>query len=67
MLHPVIVVLECASSVVRRIDVNAFDLSSEFLFQGFEGEKIVTEHESILEQVLVCRSVHRVIGPFRVF
>jgi hypothetical protein len=67
MLHPVVVMLESAAGVVRWVDEDASDLPSKLLFEGFKSEKVVTEDEAVIEQVVVGHTVRRVIGLLRVF
>jgi hypothetical protein len=58
---------ESAAGVVRRVDVYAFDLTRELLFERFESKKVVAEDETIIEQVVIGHAVRRMIGLLRVF
>jgi hypothetical protein len=49
MLNTIVVMLERTTSVVRRVDEDALDFASELMFQRFEGKKIVTEDEAVIE------------------
>ena len=49
MLKPVVVVLECAAGVVRRVNEDALDLAGELLFKGFEREEVVAKDETVIE------------------
>ena len=53
MLDPVIVVRKRASGVVGRIDVDALDLASKILFEGFQSEKVVAKNETVVEDIVV--------------
>ena len=53
-------------SVVRPIDVDALNFTSELLFQRFEGEEIVAEDEAVIEKVVVGNAVLGVVGVLRV-
>jgi hypothetical protein len=66
MLYPIIVVRKRCPSVVRWIDVNALDLASELLLQGFEGEEIVAKNEAVVEDVTISHSMRGMIRLFRV-
>ena len=67
MLNPVIVMLERAAGVVRRVNVDALDLAGELLFERFEGEEIVAEDEAVIEEVVIRDAVLGVIRLLRVF
>jgi hypothetical protein len=66
MLHTVIIVFKCTARVERRIDVNALDLSSELLLEGFERKEVVAENEAAIEKVVIGYALHRVIGLLRI-
>src|SRR5712691_7962299 len=57
---------ESGSSIVRRVNVDALDLTGELLFERFEGEEVVAEDETIVEKIVVSHAVRSVIGLFRV-
>ena len=42
-----------ATSVVRRVDENAFHLASKLRFQCLERQQVITENESVVEDVVV--------------
>ncbi len=56
-----------AARVVRRINVNAFDLPRELLFERLESKQVIPEDESVIEQVVVGDPVRRMVGLLRVF
>jgi hypothetical protein len=58
--------LKRAARVVRRINVDALDLSSKLLFQSLECQQVVTENKPIIEQVLVGYTVWRMAGLLRI-
>lgn len=62
MFHPVIIMLERAAGIIRRVDKDAFHLTGEVLFEGFEGKEVVAEDEPIIKQVGVR---HPVFGVMR--
>lgn len=47
MLNAIIVVLECISSIIWRIDVDTFDFAGEILLQGFEREQVIAMDKHI--------------------
>ena len=67
MFNPVIVVLKRTASVVWRINKDALDLAGELLFEGFEGEEVVTEDEAIVENVVVGDAVWGVVRLLGIF
>ena len=67
VLNAIVVVLECAPGVVRRVDVDALDLAGELLFQRLEREQVVAEDEPVVEEVVIRDAVLRVVGLLRVF
>ena len=67
MLYSVIVMLERAASVVRRVNEDALYFAGEFLLQRFEREQIVAKDEPVIEPVIVRDAVLGVIGFLRVF
>jgi hypothetical protein len=66
MLHPIVVMLERATGVVRRINEDALNLAGELLFERFEGQQVVPEDESVVEDVVIADSVDGVVRLFRV-
>jgi hypothetical protein len=67
MFNAVIVMLERAAGVVRRVNEDALNFAGEFLLQGFEGEQIVAKDEAVIEPVIIRDAVLGVIGFLRVF
>ena len=65
MLDAIIVVLEGAAGVVRRIYVDALHLAGEVLLQGFEGEEVVPVDEAVVEEVPVRDPVRRMMRLVR--
>jgi hypothetical protein len=51
MFYPVIVMLKGAAGVIGWVYVDTFYLAGKFLFQGFEGEEVVTEDETVVEDI----------------
>ena len=47
MFKSIIILLESAASVVRRINADALYLPSEILLQRFQGEQIVAANEHV--------------------
>lgn len=66
MFKPVVVMLECTASVVRRINVDALDFARELLLKCFEGEQVVAEDEAIIEDVVVGDSMRGMVSLSRV-
>lgn len=62
VLHSVIIMLKCASGIIRRINKHAFHLARELLFERFEREKIVPENKPVIKQVVVRHAVLCVVG-----
>ena len=52
MLEPVVVVLEGAAGIVRRVDVDALDLPGETLLQRLQRQQVVAEDQPVVEDVL---------------
>ena len=67
MLDTIIILLECAAGVVRRVNKDALDLAGKLLFQRFEGQQIVAEDETVVEQVVIRDAMRGVIRLLRVF
>lgn len=65
MLDAIIVVLEGAAGVVRRIDHHALHLPRVFLFEGLEAEEVVTAYEQIVEDISIRDPVRGMIRPLR--
>lgn len=47
MFNSVIVMLERAAGVVRRVNEDTLDLASKFLFESRKGKKVVAEDERL--------------------
>ena len=67
MFNSIVIVLERAASVVRRVNEDALDLAGELLFERFEGEQIVAKDQPVIEAILAGHPVRRVIRLHRVF
>jgi len=52
MLDSVVIVLKCASGVVRWVNVYALHLAGVLVFEGLEGQQVVAEDELVVELVL---------------
>ena len=52
VLDSIIVVRERRARVVRRIDIDALDLSGELLLQRLERKQVVAEDEPVIEDVV---------------
>ena len=52
MLEAVLVLRECGPGVVWGIDVDASNLPREFLLKGLKREKVVSENESVVKEVV---------------
>ncbi len=61
MLDSVIVMHESAAGIVRRVNVDALDLSCELLFEGFESEQIVAEDQPVIKDIVVADTMLGVI------
>jgi len=57
MLKAIVKVLKRASRVIGRIDIYTLDFAREFLFERFEGKKIIPENEPIVEQIMVAHTL----------
>jgi len=66
MLQPIVIVVECSSGVVGRVDEDALDLARELLFKGFEREEIVAEDKPVIEKVVIGQPMFRVLRPLLV-
>jgi hypothetical protein len=66
MLNPVLVLLKSRPSVVRWVNEDALDFASKFLFEGFEGEKVVAEYKAVVEEVMVSNAMNCVIRFLRI-
>jgi hypothetical protein len=67
MFYAVIVMLKGAAGIVWRVYVDAFYFAGKFLFQGFEGEKVVPENEAVVEDVFFPSTVWGMIAFGGVF
>ena len=66
MLNAVVVMCEGTACIVGWINKDAFDLASKLLFDRFQRKEIVAEEEAVIEDVVVCDSVRRVVRLLRV-
>jgi hypothetical protein len=57
MFQGIIVMFKGAAGIVGRVYVDTFYLAGKFLFQGFEGEEIVAEDETVVEDVFFAGTV----------
>lgn len=57
---------ECTSCVVWRVDIDALNLASKFLFEGFEREEVVAENKLVIEKVVVGQPMLGVVRILRV-
>lgn len=62
MFNAIIIVFKGTTSVIRRIDINTFDLAGEFLFERLERKQVVSEDEAVIEAVLVGNPMRGVVG-----
>jgi hypothetical protein len=67
MFDSVVVMLKSGTCIVRRVNIDALDLAGELLFERFEGKKVVTEDEAVIEKVVVGDSVRGVVGFVGIF
>jgi hypothetical protein len=67
MFYPIVVMLKGAAGVVRWVDKDAFDFTGELLFEGLEGQQVVTEYKHVIENIVIGDAVGRVVRPLRVF
>jgi hypothetical protein len=58
MFKAIVIIRKSLSSVVRRIDVDAFHLSGELLFQCLKGEEVVAVDEHVVEDVLAVPAAY---------
>jgi hypothetical protein len=55
------------AGIILWIYVDTFYFAGKFLFQGFEGEKIIAEDEAVVEDVFFAGAVLGVVAFSRVF
>ena len=67
MFDTIVVMFESATGVVRRIYINAPDFSSELLLQRFKREQVVSEDQSIIEDVVLSNSMPCMVRKGRIF
>lgn len=60
MFDPVVVVSERAAGVVGRVNENALNFASEFLFKSLECQQIITKNKFVVEKVVLCHAMLRV-------
>ena len=58
---------ESLLSIERGVDVNAFDLSREFLLQRLQREQVVAEDQPIVEDIVVRDPMLGVIRLIQIF
>lgn len=61
MFQAIIKMSECRSSVVRRVDVNAFHLASELMFERLKGEQVVAVNQPVVENVVFTDAMRGMI------
>jgi hypothetical protein len=62
MLYTIIIMFKSISSIVRRIDINAFDLASKLLLQRFKGKKVVAVNQSVFKKIIASGPERGVVG-----
>jgi hypothetical protein len=67
MFDTIVVMIESATSIIWRVDVNALDLANELLFQRLESQQVVPEDQSVVEPVILRHTMLRVIRLLRIF
>ena len=67
MFNTVVVVLERATSVVWRIDIDTLDFPGELLLKGLQCEQVVSEDQPIVENVRLRNALLGVVGLVNVF
>lgn len=61
MLYAVIILGESGSSVVRRIDINAFYFARELMLQCLQCKKIVSKDKAIVEEVTFAHTLFSMV------
>ena len=61
MLHPIVIVRKGGTGIVRWIYEDTLHLAGVFGFEGFQGEKVISEDELVVEEVIIGDAVHRVV------
>ena len=59
--------LKRATSVVRRVNIDALDLPRERLFERFEREEVVAEDKAVIEQVVIGHPMRSMVRLLQVF
>jgi len=67
MLHSVIVMLKGRTRIVWWVDVDALDFPRELLLQRLEGEEVIPENKTVVEDIVVCDAVQSVVRFIRFF
>ena len=62
MLDTIVIVLESAAGVVRRIDKNALHLAGKVLLKRLQRKKVVALNKDVVEDVVIGDARPRVIG-----
>src|SRR5689334_4558881 len=66
MLYPVVVLSECGTRVVGRINEDALYGSRVVLLKSLQGEEVISKDQQVVEYVLLADSGIGVIGLFRI-
>lgn len=66
MLRPVLILSKGRASVVGRIDIDTFNLSTESLPQCFEHKQVISDDQPVIEDVVVGDPVRSMVGLLRV-
>ena len=66
MFETVIVCSKCAAGIIWRIDVNASDLSSKFMFQRLQRKEVISEDQLVIEDVILRDALFGVMGQILV-
>jgi hypothetical protein len=57
MFYAIIVMFKGAAGIVGRVYVDTFYLAGKFLFQGFEGQEVVSEDEAVVKDIFFAGAV----------
>jgi hypothetical protein len=67
MLDTIVEVFESRPRVVRWVDEHTLDLSRKFLLQRFQGQQVVANNQSVVEQIVLGDSMGGMMRLRRVF
>jgi hypothetical protein len=67
MLNTIVVMRKSTPCVIRRINVNTLDLTSELLFECFQCQEVIAKDESVIENIVVGDTMRGVIRLFWFF